>query len=150
MDISGLLRGCSNLEASQDNCSDSSVLTEDEFTVRGRTFTVAYLYSADLAGRDLYLRLDGLTGAQAKSALTGLTLHADGNSFAISDAVVPNLTIGFLRWPWPTTTTSPDWTDGQTVSLRLTAPLPKRAVTEVTCDDATAYGTRCWVPTTGA
>ena len=36
--------GCSNAEATQDNCSSSTVLSEDEFTYNGNNYKVVGLY----------------------------------------------------------------------------------------------------------
>ena len=133
--------GCDNGAAGLDDCSSTTVLTEDEITLQGRTFTVATLYRSSIGG-DVYLKLDGLSGVQAKTALDGLTLHVDSRSFAISDARTSGDSMLWLLGPTA-------WVDGQTVSLYLTGALPAlptRAVTEVTCDAATDFGTRCWAP----
>ena len=36
--------GCDNDDATQDNCSTATVLTDDDFTYQGRTYTVTKLY----------------------------------------------------------------------------------------------------------
>ena len=109
-EAAGLL-GCDDLFPSPDDCRIA--LTDNEITHGGSTYTVARLYRNRSTG-NLTFRLTGLTGLQHKSALAGLTLLVDGVPFAVNDATPQSRSI---YWPMP----GQGWTDGQRVSLRLTA-----------------------------
>ena len=101
-------------------------LTDDDFTYGGggTTYTLAVVAWTS-NNNQLVLRFSGLTGAEAKTALSELTLNVDGRAFAIADADVPDrVTPRGTRFPgrhltWPFTP-NPGWTDGQKVSLWLT------------------------------
>jgi len=136
--------GCDNHDEDQDNCSTASVLTDDAFTYRGVSYTVESLYWYSSTNR-LFIRFS--TGAQAKTTLAPLTLHADGNAFAFPDGVLFSGTGPEIYWSFDPAT---DWTEGQKISLSLTRP-PTAAdlnyrVTEPLCDQPTDTGTRCYVP----
>ena len=107
--------GCDNTTTAQDDCSRSTVLTEDDFTYGGTTYTVAALFWQSNTDR-LFLNIDNVNGQATKTALSGLTLNVDGTALAVSAATVET---GFIYWSYDP---SPDWTDGQTVSLSLTLP----------------------------
>ena len=115
--------GCSNSNTAQDNCSSASVLTQDEFTYRGVTYTVVLARRTSL-GLIFDLALEGLSGSAAKTALGALTLKVDGHKLAVSRAGT-SATSGFrhlLRWTYPG---SSRWMDAQQVRLSLTAPPAK-------------------------
>ena len=115
-------RGCSNLISSINNCSDSGVLTDDDFTIQGTTYAVDILVveiKPDPGDEGLYLRFAGIDGSAAKTALEALgsmVLHVDDQEYAVSNAQISG---SFLVWPrsWRT-----HWLDGQKVKLRLTVP----------------------------
>ena len=107
--------GCSNPGSDQDNCSSSTVLTDDEFDYEGTTYTVSILYWAS-GSNLLVIGFSGITGQEAKTALGSLTLNVDGTALAVSGSISGSTTI---YWDYDPAT---DWTDGQTVSLSLTAP----------------------------
>ena len=133
VDKHNLLYGCSSVTAGQDNCSDSSVLTDDDFTHGGTTYTVAGIRWASNFN-NLYFILSGLTGAQSKTALDGLTLNVPGAALAFSSADTFGNVVSFVYDP------ATDWADGDSVSLSLTGP------------DTTAPGIAfpsSWTPTTG-
>ena len=65
--------GCGNGIANFVNCSDSSVLSDDDFTYRGTTYTISALAYAP-GSRRLWMRFDGITGSEAKKALGVLSL----------------------------------------------------------------------------
>ncbi|MYC28483.1 MAG: fibronectin type III domain-containing protein [Chloroflexi bacterium] len=99
--------GCVNGSATIDSCSTN--LTNDSVGYKGATYTVVRVYRNDSL---IELALDGLTGAEAKTALSGLTLWVDDRPFVVSHAATsPNT----FYWRSP-----PTWSDGQKVSLALT------------------------------
>ena len=101
--------GCRNDLADQDNCSSSTVLTDDDFDYGGATYTVGQIV---LRSGALFLSFDGVGGAQAKTALSALTLWVDGSKYTVSSAGTTAITV---LWSF-----SPTWSDEQTVSLTLT------------------------------
>ena len=111
--------GCDNNDGTQDDCSSSTVLTDDEFTHGGSTYIVNLIYWQSSLNR-LTLQIVGsgnviLTGQATKTALNSLTLNVDGTALAISDATAMQNNI---YWSYDPAT---DWTDGRTVSLSLTS-----------------------------
>ena len=106
--------GCDNGESRFDNCSNSSVLDDDDFTYGGTTYNV-HLVWWDSEDDGLQFGLAGLTGAGTKTALGALALTVGGTRLLVSHAGSSGDT---LDWPYAP---RPDWTDGQRVSLWLTA-----------------------------
>ena len=94
------------------DCRNGSVLSEDEFVHDGVTYRVRLAYRGVFGKFDL--AFIGLEGAEAKTALSALTLHVDGRRFAVSDAETAGQ---LLSWPFDP---DPGWTDGRRVSLSLT------------------------------
>ncbi len=98
----------------------TSLLTEDEFTYGGTTYTIRWIrWLLNTNTLDVSF---GITSNTAKTALGSLTLNVDGTAFAISSAST-DATTQNVEWPYDPAT---DWQDGTTVSLSLTAP-PKPA-----------------------
>ena len=113
------LYGCSS--SGTFRCSTATVLTDDEFTYKGTDYTVANLYFGRDSSDNPFLAfglsislLSTAGGLDTKNALASLTLHVDGDRFAIDDATVG---ANNINWPF---SPSPDWTDGQKVSVKLT------------------------------
>ena len=106
--------GCDNGDANQDDCSDSNVLSDDDFVHGGITYTVAGLFWNSNVN-ELTLAFATQLGSSAKAKLGSLTLNVDSTALAISDATVPDASSRSLHW-----THDLGWTDGQTVSLSLT------------------------------
>ena len=108
--------GCDNSSSSQTNCS--SALTNDNFTYSGETYRFDSIYWDSTDDElTLYLRDSSdndLVVSQIKSALGSLTLHVGSTTFAISAAGSSD-----VQWPFNPT---PDWVDGQVISLSLSAP----------------------------
>ncbi len=127
----GLTFGCDNTEALQDNCSTTSVLSEDEFAHGGTTYAVVGAYWASnrddfrLVLADATSRNTPLGGATIKSALSSLALSVDGTGLAVKDARAHTDMIGWAFEP------STDWVDGQKVSLQLvsTPSMPRLTAT---------------------
>ena len=111
----GLAIGCSDREVTQDDCSDESVLTQDSFEHVTNTYTVSAIYTLR---NTLAIEFDGLTAAEAKTRLDGLTLWASGRRYTFVTATVDSVLNNVLYWNYP-----PTWTDGQEVSLSLSGPV---------------------------
>ncbi len=111
--------GCSNSEATQDNCS--AALSEDEFTYNGIDYEVNTIYW-DSAANSLSVVLrytqDGsiqsVHASHAKRAFGGASLTVAGTPLAISDSATA--TPDGIKWSYDPAT---DWTDNQQVTLRL-------------------------------
>ena len=120
VDVAGILRGCDNVSPSLDPCSNAAVLTDDDFTYGNATYTITRLRQSlgDLVSEQWFgLTFDGLTPAQAKSALVGLILVVDGqkrafNSFSAGGTLYFGIE-DFGRW-----------SRGQKVSVSITGPAP--------------------------
>ena len=127
--------GCSNAEATQDNCSSSTVLSEDEFTYNGNNYKVVGLSwdSANdtldflvqfndgtgpgIAGTFALFNLRSRHGTSEESEFAigaFATLTVDGTPLAASDATEP--ASGGVQWPYAPAT---DWTDNQQVTVKL-------------------------------
>ena len=140
-DQNGVYFGCDNSDANQDNCSSSTVLTEDQFR-HGAIYTVAAVKWQSDNDR-FYLNIDNVTGQATKNALTSLTLNVDGIPLRINAATVD---AGVIYWSYNPDT---DWTDGRTVRLTLrsaahqaTAPSTDAALVDLTATrSASASGT---------
>ena len=128
VDNHGDLFGCNNFGTDLGNCSAPTVLTADDFTYGGTRYRVVTalwdrtrsLLVVNVNTLNNMGQASGLSGAATKTALGALTLHVDGSAFAVSDATTTTSTI---RWSFDP---DPDWTDGQTVAVRL-ALLPPAA-----------------------
>ena len=110
-----------------DQCSSSTVLTDDDFTYGGTDYTITRITVGGLnsqGGNRLRLAFDSLTPAAAKTALSSLTLTvgtgADAKSFAISTLTAgTEYTNAVLQ---SGTTHGLSWSDGDSVALKLTEP----------------------------
>ena len=112
VDQSGVSFGCDNGDASQDNCSSSTVLTEDTFSHGGSTYTVNEVrWQSDI--NRLYFGFSGVTGQAIKTALSSLTLTVGVIPLAFSDATVDS---GSIYWAYDPPT---DWLNGEAVKLSL-------------------------------
>ena len=117
--------GCDNFDTGQDDCSDPAVLTDDNFTYKGTSYTIAQLYWNSGTKR-LVFRVAGSSRAEVEAALGSLKLIVDGTPFAISDTMRSRQ--NELLWSYEPAIA---WTDGQQVQLSLREALPPTAV-EVT------------------
>ena len=117
--VDGNIRGCNNGSPSL-NCSTSTVLSDDDFSYGGTTYTFqSFAISTNSGAFGIVLDTD-LMGDAAK-----LTVVVDGTEFAFEDADTITTTNRF----WNNAGLS--WTDGQAVSLGLVAPLPKLSIEAV-------------------
>ena len=116
MDKESEFYGCADADSTHDDCS--AALTDNDFAYGGATYTVDTLYWQSSADR-LLLGVANVGGAATKAALAGLTLNVNGDAFAVSDA--EPLT-NFIDWTYDP---SPDWADGQRVSVSLTAAVSR-------------------------
>ena len=108
--------GCHSTSADPEKCSN--VLTEDQFTFGGKTYSVSqfYWWSRD---NELFVEFENVAKDAAKAAFASLTLTVDGTALKISSAGLDDSTPPTDRLYW-SFDPSPDWTDGQRVSLSLT------------------------------
>ena len=117
--------GCDNASNpghDMENCSTTTVLTDDDFDypTGGTAYTIDRL-NHNNDGSILYLGFSGVTAAAAKTALTGLTLTVGtgttAKTFAIADAGAPTTSGSALTW----SSAGLSWSSGDTVALSLTA-----------------------------
>ncbi len=114
--------GCDNSEATQDNCSSSSVLSEDEFTYNGINYQVGAInwdsatnsLVAVIVRNPLQATEEVITAAYAKRAFGGASLTVAGTPLAISDSTTT--ATGDIKWSYDPAT---DWTDNQQVAVKL-------------------------------
>ena len=123
--------GCDNSDLSRGSCSDPAALTEDEFTHGGTTYTIGEITWQSTNDR-LFFNLINVTGQATKTALSSLTLNVDGTALALSAATVDG---GSIYWTY---NPSPDWTDGQTVSLSLRTAAQQAALSDADLSGLTA------------
>ena len=112
------------------DCASSSVLSDDEFTHDGTTYTIQILQVTTNEGEASLLI--NVTPSWTNSAAE-LTLTVDGTPFAFNDG-----SGGGPSWSWSDTGLS--WTVGQSVSLSLTASATTAPPTSPTSLSATANG----------
>ena len=129
------LFGCDNDVELLSDCSGADVLTEDQFTYRGSTYTVEGIWY-DRRAYKLNLALAGKTAAETKAALGSLSLNVGGDRFYVADAADETTAVS-----WRNTALASAWSSGQQVALSLTVD-PSRKYT-LSCD---AAGARCLVP----
>ena len=112
-DLGAFGSGCSNNLQQAVRCTTSAVLTNDDFTYDGETYSVNRV-STGAAG--LVIELNKAMPDSLKSALT---LHVGNAQFAFVDAVRTTtvITNGAILWG----NTGQSWSVGDTVQLRLTA-----------------------------
>ena len=110
--------GCNTASADIDSCSDTSVLTEDEFSHGGKTYTVHHLLWLPSGELNISIAENGspILILAAKAALSAVTVHVQGKAFAIRDARGLSNS-SELIWDYEPPA---DWTDGQQVSVKLT------------------------------
>ena len=106
--------GCDNTDANQDSCSSNTVLTDDDFTYGGTTFTIRTLYLRAGATPTLALLLDA---AWLSAIQTNGRLNAGANTFNLSSATLEDSNRR-ATWSNPGFT----WADDQVVQLSLTMP----------------------------
>ena len=107
-------QGCDDNDADQDNCS--TALSDNQFTYDGTTYRIKTFYIQSYTpSYALILKFDKAIPTKVRNALT---LHVGSSQFALSSLL------------WGTGNKSATklasglgpWTDGQSVSLKLTAP----------------------------
>ena len=124
VDHASLYAGCGG-HSSQDDCATETVLSDDDFMYGepAQTFTITGLHrstTGTLGTGALAFQFSGLTGAQAKTALSALTLTvAKGGSSTTLKVSEATTSGNFLQW---STFSGARWGDGDTVSLSLAGP----------------------------
>ncbi len=141
---SGLF-GCDNTQATQDNCSSATVLTDDDFTFGGSTYQFEAAYW-DSSLQQFFVTFRGTGGvlqaSNVKSTLSSLTLNVDGTAFAFSGGDAAQTGLSWVYRP------ATNWVDGQTVSLSLTAPTTNPTVTLSATPTTVAEGSSVTVTAT--
>lgn len=116
---SGQTIGCDNDSTFVDNCS--AALSDDKFRYNGTTYTVREISQGDTTGNLSFYFDDGKgtsgAGNRIQGALSRLTLNVDGTALRVADAGAE--TGGPMGWGRRFSA----WTDGQKVTLSLTAPV---------------------------
>ena len=110
VDASSDRRGCLPGRFPGDVCSTG--LTDDEFTHGGTDYTIIGLWHET----EVNLEILNFSGSALKTALSGLTLHLGTHTFAIDDA---STTSSGVWWAKPSALS---WSEGDTVTVKLTAP----------------------------
>ena len=109
-DLGGWGLGCDYAPTIDKPCSQSSILTDDDFTYDNVDYAVMSL--------GLTSRLEiGVDNRITSNARNKLTLHVDGAAFAFKDA---DSDTNSYRRRWSSTGLS--WSEGGSVSLRITGP----------------------------
>ncbi len=126
----GIYLGCWNTIPSA-MCSSTSVLTDDDITYNGVTYTINRIASA--ARNEFILDFDKAIPASFEQVAT---LFVDGVAYPLSDEPT---TPGNTAWTWTfeSDPLPPTWSIGDTVELSLTAP-PQPTVTLVSNTGQTA------------
>ena len=131
-DLGSGFRGCGNHLAAGKKCSNSAVLTNDDVTYEGNTYTITNIYTE---GTALVLAFVAATPFLSKP----LTFHVDGARYAFADDTEGNgRTFRWIR--------STAWTVGQTVHLKITGPPPlppPRPAPDPDPDDPAVKPKRC-------
>ncbi|MCY4479700.1 MAG: fibronectin type III domain-containing protein, partial [Rhodospirillales bacterium] len=109
--------GCDNDHGTQADCS--TALDDDDFDYGGKSYTVGVVFWN--SNDDQFSIGFGAFGAATKTALGSLTMNVDGTALAVSDSAVG---VSDIFWTFDP---DPDWVDGGTVTLSLTAPVSKPA-----------------------
>ena len=110
--------GCDDGTASHDNCSDA--LTDNDFTYSGATYKVRSLYWSSGNNQlniDFAKNGTDLGAVDIANDLGLLTLNVGGTALAVSDATQAQIVV---YWTYDPAT---DWTDGQSLSVSLTASI---------------------------
>ena len=103
--------GCDADETGSE-CSTTSILTSDDFTHGGATYTFTAILDSQL-GSGFYLKFD----RDVRTALDDLTILVDGTPLAFADATHPTGN-DWAEWGGY----EAGWSSGDTVQLKLTAP----------------------------
>ena len=110
--------GCQNGGASRVACSNSSVLSDNDFTVNGETYEIVlFYYSASGDDSEVTFKLNS---APPDNAFDALRLHAGTYTFGFADARL-NLSSNGLSYTWDSP--SP-WSVGDSVNVRIALPPP--------------------------
>ncbi len=129
----GVARGCSNGESGKE-CSATSVLSDDDFTYGGASYTVSLLrYIA--SDNKFSLAFDKPLPADLKSAAS---LYADGTAHPLVSATATALNDGGELLEIPTSSVS--WSAGDSVTLALKRPAAPPSGVELAGTDLDTSG----------
>ncbi len=113
-ELPGGILGCSNDVLAGSRCSESAVLTEDEFTEGDATYAVHAVFVRSNG------RLEFSVRPILPDNLRSLVLYVGEKTYDFDSADIANHGSGTSRWAWDGSALS--WSAGETVSLRLTDP----------------------------
>ena len=109
-------QGCDSADSNAANyCSASATLSDDTFTLSGRTHTI---HSISVASGTLYLKPAGSGTNGAYDVLQRYQLYVDGTPFSVSDGSVQGGSSRDVSW----SNAGLSWSAGDTVELKLTRP----------------------------
>ena len=121
---SNIVLGCQNGGASRVLCSDSSVLSDDDFIVNGVTYEVRLFYYSTAGGvQELSL---GLNPTPSQNDFAALQIHVGTTAFDFADAAFSS--DGAVSWR-----TTLSWSVGDAISVRIALP-PPAAPTNLTAE----------------
>ncbi len=106
--------GCSNDYPFNARCSNSNVLSDDDFSLHGTTYEITKMEDDD-SGTSRELKLT-LNSALPANVLGILTLNVGNTALAFEDASVSS---NSKRFTWPS---SFSWSSGNNVALSITGP----------------------------
>ena len=108
---SGPTLGCGNASTGNRKCSNSSTLSDDDFTDDSTNYAI----------KTIFLRTDGRLefelDTRATAATQGLTLVLDSVSYFIGDATSETINNNKSRWRW--SNPNLNWSEGDTVEVSL-------------------------------
>ena len=108
---SGPTLGCGNASTGNRKCSNSSTLSDDDFTDDSTNYAI----------KTIFLRTDGRLefelDTRATAATQGLTLVLDSVSYFIGDATSETINNNKSRWRW--SNPNLNWSEGDTVAVSL-------------------------------
>ena len=111
-ELPGGIQGCSNDVEAGERCSESAVLTDDDFTEGDATYAVHAVFVRSNG------RLEFSVRPILPANLRSLTLYVGEKTYDFDSADIANHGSGTSRWAWDGSALS--WTVDETVSLRLT------------------------------
>ena len=117
-DVATGTRGCQKGGDSDVSCSNSAVLSHDDFTVGDREYEMERIFAKKVSGSSTEYRLSVVIAPNPGNALDNLTLHAEDTEFAFPDTFARDAVSERVIFKWGTDGYL--WSVGDSVPLRLT------------------------------
>ena len=121
--------GCHSADSRVATCADTNVLTDDDFTYGGKSYTIRQILRTSSA---LVIGFDPTVLSTDALRTSGVTFGVDGSTFAFSAGTWADNNSS-VWW----TSGLPTWTDGQSVSVRLSGQAVTPPTTTTTPGPAT-------------